>query len=408
MTNSFETANNHVCIAGAGPAGVMLSILFARKGIPVTLLEAQADFDRDFRGDTLHASALEILEQMGLAQEVLALCHAKAPRFQIITTQDTITMADFSRLDSPYPYIALIPQARFLEFLTEEAKKFPNFTLIMNAKVHGLIIENDRVCGISYTKDGKAHEVRATLTVGADGRGSRTRELAGIKLGKTTPPMDVIWFKLPRPASFGDQNATSGRFGTGTILAILDRGNELQCGYVVIKGSYKSLREQGMQALHADITNLMPELKESVTELKDWSQCAILSVVTGRVERWHRPGLLLIGDAAHVMSPVGGVGINYAIHDAVAAANVLTTPLLKGTVSDDDLHAVQLRRERAIRFIQSVQSIIQRRIIASALNANAPFRPPLLVRILARYGFFQKRLARIMAYGLDPERVEHI
>jgi 2-polyprenyl-6-methoxyphenol hydroxylase-like FAD-dependent oxidoreductase len=153
MTNSIETANNHVCIAGAGPAGVMLSILFARKGIPVTLLEAQADFDRDFRGDTLHASALEILEQMGLAQEVLALCHAKAPRFQLITTQDTITMADFSRLDSPYPYIALIPQARFLEFLTEEAKKFPNFTLIMNAKVHGLIIENDRVCGISYTKD---------------------------------------------------------------------------------------------------------------------------------------------------------------------------------------------------------------------------------------------------------------
>ncbi len=406
MATISSSSPANVCIAGAGPAGVILALLLARKGISVTLLEAQADFDRDFRGDTLHASALEILDQMGLGQPVLALCHARVPRFQIITTQDTVTMADFSRLDTPYPFIGLVPQARLLEFLTNEARKYPNFTLIMNAKAHELIIENDRVCGVRYHKDGQAHDVRALLTIGADGRGSRVRELAGIKLGKTTPPMDVLWFKLPRPASFGAENATSGRFGSGTALAILDRGSELQCGFIILKGSYKSLREKGLPALQEDITTLMPALKESAAALKDWSQCAILSVVTGRVERWHRPGLLLIGDAAHVMSPVGGVGINYAIHDAVAAANVLSGPLLKGKISDDDLHAVQLRRERAIRFIQSVQSLIQRRIIAGALESDAPFRPPLLVRLLARFGFFQKRLARIMAYGLDPERVE--
>jgi 2-polyprenyl-6-methoxyphenol hydroxylase-like FAD-dependent oxidoreductase len=397
---------NQVCIAGAGPAGVVLSLLLARQGIPVTLLEAQSDFNRDFRGDTLHASALEILDQLDLAQAVLSLSHARVERFQITTAQGIITMADFSRLDSAFPYIALIPQARFLDFLTAEAKKLPAFSIIMNAKVHDLIIEDNQVRGVIYTKDGKYVELPARLTIGADGRGSRVRELAGIKLGKTTPPMDVIWFKLPRPETFGLANITGGRFGAGTILAILDRGNELQLGYVVVKGSFKALREQGIAALRDELCHLEQVLRECVGVLKDWSQCAILSVVTGRVECWHRPGLLLIGDAAHVMSPVGGVGINYAIHDAVATANLLTKPLLEGTVTDGDLHAVQLRRERATRFIQSVQSIIQRRIISSALKSSRPFHPPLLVRILTRFGFVQKIMARIIAYGLDPERIE--
>lgn len=408
MPNSFETANNHVCIAGAGPAGVMLSILLARKGIPVTLLEAQADFDRDFRGDTLHASSLEILEQLGLAEPVLKLCHAKAAKFHLTSGNESITMADFSGLDSAYPYIAMIPQERFLTFLTEEAKKFPQFRLIMQAKFHDLIVKDNQVCGVKYVKDGNEHEINSCLTIGADGRGSRVREKAGIKLGKSSPPMDVIWFKLPRGENMGAENRTGGQFGKGTMLVILDRGNQLQVGYVILKGSYKSLREAGISALHNEIINLAPELEPSLAALKDWSQCAILSVVTGRVDKWHKPGLLLIGDAAHVMSPVGGVGINYAIQDAIAAANVLTEPLLNGMVSDDDLHAVQLRRERPVRFIQSIQSIIQKRIIAGALKGDKPFRPPLPVRFMTRFAFFRNMMARIMAYGLDPQKIEHV
>jgi 2-polyprenyl-6-methoxyphenol hydroxylase-like FAD-dependent oxidoreductase len=386
----------------------MLSILLARKGIPVTLLEAQADFDRDFRGDTLHASSLEILEQMGLAEPVLKLCHAKAEKFRLTSGNESITMADFSGLDSDYPYIALIPQDRFLTYLTDEAKKFPHFQLIKQAKFHNLIVRDDQVCGVKYVRDGKEHDIGACLVVGADGRGSRVREKAGIRLGKSSPPMDVIWFKLPRPDHMGAQNKTGGVFGKGAMLAILDRGNELQIGYVIVKGSYKSLREAGIPALQDEIRKLAPELGTVLPVLKDWSQCAILSVVTGRVEQWYKPGLLLIGDAAHVMSPVGGVGINYAIQDAVAAANILTGPLLQQHVTEMDLADVQHKRERPVRFIQSVQSIIQKRIIAGALKGDRPFRPPLLVRILTRFTFFRNIMARIMAYGLDPQRIEHI
>lgn len=401
----LNKSDNRVCIVGAGPAGVILSLLLARRGIPVTLLEAQADFNRDFRGDTLHASSLEILDQIGLAEQILELCHARVDRFQLTSEKEQIVLANFSLLASRFPYIALIPQEKLLAFLTAEAKKLPDFQLIMNAKFHDLIIENNKICGVTYMQEGVENKVNAYLTIGADGRGSRVREKAGIKLGKTTPPMDVIWFKLPRGKNTGSGNVTGGRFGTGTMLAILDRGNELQVGFVILKGSYKALREAGIKALHNELIKLAPELKESVTDLKDWSQCAILSVVTGRVERWYKSGLLLIGDAAHVMSPVGGVGINYAVHDAVAAANALTKPLLDNNVTEMDLAEVQYRRERPVRFIQSVQSIIQRRIIAGALKSDKPFRPPFLVRILARFHFFQKIMARTMAYGLQPERL---
>lgn len=403
----LKQPDNQVCVVGAGPAGMVLSILLARQGIPVTLLEAHADFNREFRGDTLHAASLEILDELGYAEPVLKLCHAKISKFRMSGITSGLTLADFSLLASSFPYVALIPQEKFLTFLSGEAGKLPSFRRIMNATAHQLIIKNDNVCGVVYMKDGTGHEVPARLTVGADGRGSRIREKADIKLIKTTPPMDVIWFKLPKQHEPRTENASGGRFGTGAMLAMLDRDHEWQLGFVIMKGSYKTLREKGMVAFHDELLKLAPELKAPLQHLQDWSQCSILSVVTGRAERWYKPGLLLIGDAAHVMSPVGGVGVNYAIHDAVAAANILTGPLLAADIQESDLAAVQKRRETSIRFIQTVQSVIQRQIISSALRSGRPFAPPVLIRFLSRFTAFQRMMAYLLAYGLRPEAVKY-
>ncbi|MGH8120355.1 MAG: FAD-dependent oxidoreductase [Gammaproteobacteria bacterium] len=399
--------NNHVCIVGAGPAGVILSILLARQGIPVTLLEAQADFDREFRGDTLHASTLEILAQMGFAESILKLCHARIGKFTFSGVTYKFTMADFSSLKTSFPYVALIPQEKFLTYLVNEADKLHSFHKIMNAKAHDLITRNGKICGVIYMKDGLKHEVNACLTVGADGRGSRVREQADLRLIKTMPPMDVVWFKLPKEHDSQAGNATGGRFGVGTMLAMLDRDHEWQLGFVILKGSYKTLREKGMKYFHDELLKLAPELKTSVPSLKGWSQCSILSVVTGRVDCWHKPGLLLVGDAAHVMSPVGGIGINYAIHDAVATANILTKPLLSGDVRETDLAKVQKRREQPVRFIQALQSTMQKQIISSALKSEQQFNPPVLVRILAGFTVFQRIMAYVLAYGFKPESVKY-
>ena len=407
MSPYRDTAPNHVCVVGAGPAGVILSILLARQGIPVTLLEAQADFNREFRGDTLHASSLDILDQMGFAESVLNLCHARIGEFQLSSVANSITVADFSLLKASFPYVALIPQEKFLTYLAVEADKLPFFHRVMNAKVHDLIIKNNKICGVTCMRDGVIHKVHACLTIGADGRGSRVREKADLKLIKTTPPMDIIWFKLPKKHDLHGRNATGGRFGVGTLLAMLDRDHEWQLGFVILKGSYKLLREKGMEVFHDELLKLAPELKTSLQYLVEWSQCSILSVVTGRVDRWYKPGLLLIGDAAHVMSPVGGIGINYAIHDAVATANILIEPLLSGDIGETNLADVQKRRERPVRFIQAVQSIMQKQIIRSALKSGQPFNPPVILRFLAGFTAFRRIVAYMLAYGLQPELLKY-
>jgi 2-polyprenyl-6-methoxyphenol hydroxylase-like FAD-dependent oxidoreductase len=389
------------CVVGAGPAGVMLALLLARRGVAVTLLELHKDFDRDFRGDTLHPSVLEIMDELGLAGRVLELPHSKLRKLNFKTDSGVGVSFDFNSLKTKYPFITMLPQARFLEFVAREAERYPSFRLVMGANVRELIEEGGAVRGVRYDDgEGRARELRATLTVGADGRSSRVRRLSGMEPLKNAPPMDVLWFRLPRRES--DGAGVSGRFGRGGVLILLDRGEEWQVGYVIPKGHYQRLRAAGLEELRKGLAALAPQLADRVGRLKDWKQVAMLSVESSRLKRWHGPGLLLIGDAAHVMSPVGGVGINYAIQDAVVAANVLAAPLKSGAVSESDLSAVERRRRLPTRVVQAFQSMMQRRLIEQALNSSKPVKPPAFMRV----PFIRNVAARFIAFGVRRVHVE--
>jgi 2-polyprenyl-6-methoxyphenol hydroxylase-like FAD-dependent oxidoreductase len=392
------TRQTTCCIVGGGPGGAVLALLLARKNIPVVLLEAHDDFDRDFRGDTIHPSVLEIMDQLGLADRLLERRHSKLRTATFMTPDGPVTLADLGRLKTKFPFIAMIPQARFLEFITEEAKRYPSFQLTMGARVEELIEEDGEIRGVRYRATDGWHEVRAQLTVGADGRGSRIRHLTGMEPVKTSPPMDVLWFRLPRKST--DPEGVLARFSGGHLVIMLDRLDEWQMGYVIFKGSYRKVRDAGIEAFRKTIADTMPDLADRTQHLKDWKQVAILSVESSRLKRWYLPGLLLIGDAAHVMSPVGGVGINYAIQDAVVAANVLTEPLRTGTVKTSNLEEVQRQRQWPTRVIQRVQTLIQQRVIAGALQANQTFRFPLALRILLKIPFLRNLPARILAFGV--------
>ncbi len=369
------------CIVGGGPAGAVLALLLARQGIPVMLLEAHKDFDRNFLGDTIHPSVMEIMGELGLADSLLQLPHTKVHQFVFMTAQGPMTMADFSHLKTRYPYITVLPQVRFLELITTEAKKYPHFQLVMGANVQELIEEDGVIRGVRYRGHGGWHEVRSLLTIGADGRFSRTRQLAGFQPIQTSPPMDVLWFRLPRKPEDPENVGLTGRFGKGRMLAVIDRLDYWQLGYVILKGSYHQLHNAGIEALQQSVTELAAEFSDRVDSLKDWNQVSLLSVESSRLTRWYHPGLLLIGDAAHVMSPVGGVGINYAIQDAVVAANVLSESLKSGRLQLSDLARVQRRREWPTRIIQAFQTLMQQQIIARALNPDQPFTPPFFLRL---------------------------
>jgi 2-polyprenyl-6-methoxyphenol hydroxylase-like FAD-dependent oxidoreductase len=384
----------------------MLALLLARQGVRVTLLEAHRDFDREFRGNTINPSVMEVMEELGLADRLLGLRHSEVPRFTVQAAGGSAVFADFSRLKTRYPYILMLPQARFLEFVAAEARRSPNFRLVMGARVKELIEEAGVICGVRYRGPDGPCEVHARLTIGADGRFSQVRRLAGLQSVKDLAPMDVFWFNLPREP--GDPKGAGAvfRFGPGSLLVLMDRFESWQVGYIIPKGGYKRLRAAGLPALRRCVAELAPELADRVEYLKDWKQGSLLSVESDRVRRWYRPGLLLIGDAAHTVSPVGGIGINLAIQDAVVAANVLHESLKAGRPRVQDLRSVQRRREWPTRLVQGVQALVQRRVVSSALNASETYRLPVLLRLLLRTPFLRNLFARLVAFGAWPVHAE--
>ncbi len=392
------------CIVGAGPAGAVLALLLARKGIPVVLLEEHMDFDRDFRGDTIHPSVMQIMEELGLADRLLQLDHTKVYTLPVQTARGTVTLADFRRLKTRYPYIAMIPQARFLEFITAEAKRYPSFRLVMGARVEKLMEEDGYIHGVHYRGQDGWHEVRAVLTVAADGRFSRVRKLAGFEPVKTAPPMDVLWFRLPRRPE--DSMESTGRLVQGHILVMLNRGEEWQMGYVIPKGGYQQIHAAGLEKLRQVVAELLPEFADRMEYIKEWKQVSVLSVESSRLRRWYRPGLLLIGDAAHVMSPIAGVGINYAIQDATVAANVLSDDLRAGKLPLRDLAEVQRKREWPTRMIQGFQNIMQGQVLTKVLKSDEPLTISPFLLFLLRLPGIRVLPAKFIGIGPWPAHVK--
>jgi 2-polyprenyl-6-methoxyphenol hydroxylase-like FAD-dependent oxidoreductase len=392
------------CIAGGGPAGMTLGFLLARAGVDVLVLEKHSDFLRDFRGDTIHPSTLEVMHELGVLDEFLALPHQKARRLTVQVAGEAIPFADFSHLPVQCPYIAFMPQWDFLNFLAAGAQaRYPAFHLRMRAEVTDLIEEQGRVVGVEVATPDGPREVRADLVVAADGRGSVVRERAKLGVRELGAPMDVLWFRLPRHAS--DPEHSMGYFDPGRILVTINRGEYWQCGHVIPKGGDARLRAAGLGAFRDRVAAIAPFMRDRVGHIRDWDDVRLLTVAVDRLERWHRPGLLCIGDAAHAMSPIGGVGINLAIQDAVAAANILAAPLRAGRTRLDDLERVQRRRLFPTRVTQWIQVIAQRRVITPILAGGGPSRPPLALRLFKHLPILRRLPARLVGMGVRPEHV---
>jgi 2-polyprenyl-6-methoxyphenol hydroxylase-like FAD-dependent oxidoreductase len=391
------------CIAGGGPAGMMLGYLLARAGVQVLVLEKHGDFLRDFRGDTIHPSTLELMHELGLLEEFLELPHQKVYELNAQVGEMRLTVADFRYLPTRCDFVAFMPQWDFLNFLAEKAARYPGFKLMMKAEVTDLIHDSGRVAGVHAKSSNGEIQVRADLVIGADGRSSVVREKAGLQVKEFGAPMDVLWFRLRRTAE--DPVASMGTFVSGRIFITLNRGDYWQCGYVIAKGQFEEMRRRPFETFCAEIVKLAPYARDSVDELRGWADVKLLTVRVDRLLEWFRPGLLCIGDSAHAMSPVGGVGINLAIQDAVAAANELFQPLRQGQVALDHLRRVQQRRELPTRATQLLQVAAQRRIIARVLVETAPLKPPLAAHLLAKFPFLRRIPARIIGLGIRPEHI---
>lgn len=391
------------CIAGGGPAGMMLGLLLARAGVSVAVLEKHADFLRDFRGDTLHPSTLEIMQELGSLDRFLQLPHQKVPRINARFGELAFTVADFSSLPTRCRFVAFMPQWDFLNFLVEEGKRYPTFQVRMNTEVMELIEEAGSIVGLWAKTTNGPLEVRAQLVVGADGRHSVVRARAGLSIDEFGAPMDVLWFRLSRRPS--DPFDPMGRFVNGRIFIMLNRGDYWQCGFVIAKGTRPQLEAKGLQAFRESVARLAPFAADRVDELQDWEPIKLLTVQVDRLRQWHRPGLLCIGDAAHAMSPVGGVGINLAIQDAVAAANILAPLFHHGRVTEGELAKIQARREWPTKMTQRVQLAVQNRVIKRVLGDDRPLSPPLVIRLIARFPFLRRIPARLIGLGFRPEHV---
>jgi 2-polyprenyl-6-methoxyphenol hydroxylase-like FAD-dependent oxidoreductase len=383
----------------------MLGFLLARRGIDVLVLEKHGDFLRDFRGDTIHPSTIQIMDEVGLADELLELPHAKASTLQIHMRSGTMTVADFRRLKTRWPYIMFLPQWDFLNFLTDYARRYPSFHLVMNAEGQSLIEEGGVIRGVRYKAPDGWHEVYAALTVAADGRSSQMRNEAGLVPIETSAPMDVLWFRLSRRES--DPGSILFNIDAGHVIGLIYRDDFWQVAYVIPKGTDPSVREAGLSRLKESLCRVIPWLADRVDELQSWEQIKLLVVQSNRLRRWYRPGLLCIGDAAHAMSPVGGVGINLAIQDAVAAANILSKPLLTNEVQERHLEAVQRRRALPTRVIQTLQSLMQRGLAGPTLRSSRPPDIPVLARMLLRLPGVRTLPARLVGFGVWPAHVRN-
>jgi len=391
------------CIAGGGPAGMMAGYILARAGVDVLVLEKHADFLRDFRGDTVHPSTLQAMHELGLLAEFLKRPHDEFRELSAQIEQTGFRVADFRHLPTQAKFVAVMPQWEFLNFLAEAGKRLPNFKLRMLTEAVDIIEENGGVTGVRVASSSGASEIRADLVIAADGRDSRLRARAGFKVRDLGAPIDVLWMRLPRRPD--DAVVPLGRLGAGYMFVMIARGDYFQCAFVVPKGGYDAVKARGLPAFREHIRAIAPFLGGRVETLRDWDDVKLLTVTVDRLEQWWRPGLLCIGDAAHAMSPIGGIGINLAVQDAVAAANILSGPLMRGAVRDSDLAKVQRRRSRPVALIQSMQLLIQDRILSPALNTSKPIKPPLAIKLLDRFAWLRRWPARVVGMGF---RMEHV
>ena len=391
------------CIAGGGPAGMMLGFLLARAGIRVTVLEKHADFLRDFRGDTIHPSTLELMHELGLLDAFLKLPHSRVETLSGQIGETRVTIGDFRHLPTHCKFVALMPQWNFLDFLAERGRRFPNFDLRMRAEATDLVQENGRVAGVrAKTLDGEL-DIHANLVVACDGRHSTLRRCAGFKAEDLGAPMDVLWFRLSRKAS--DDSSAFGHIEPGRMLVMLNRGDYWQCAYVIRKDGFAAVQAAGLEAFRQSVVELSSFLADRIGEIADWDHVKLLTVAVDRLSRWSMPGLLCIGDAAHAMSPIGGVGINLAIQDAVAAANILAEPLRTGSADLRVLQKVQDRREFPTRFTQRPQIFIQNNVVTRVLRGAARPKPPLVIRLLGWFPPLQRIPARLVGMGVRPEHI---
>jgi 2-polyprenyl-6-methoxyphenol hydroxylase-like FAD-dependent oxidoreductase len=397
-----ETVQTQCCVVGGGPAGMMLGLLLARAGVEVVVLEKHADFFRDFRGDTIHPSTLELLAELGFLEEFLSLPHQELREIGATVNGVGVTMANFSHLPTRRKFIALMPQWDFLSFISRQALRYPTFRLRMGAEATDLIETDGRVSGVRAKTPSGELQVRADLVVGADGRHSTVRAKAGLEVMEFGVPIDVLWLRLPRVTS--DPLQSLGHFRNGRLMVMLDREDYWQCAVIIAKGGYDKVREDGLPAFQDYMLKIVPFLGDRVRKLTRWEDVKLLTVQINRLREWARPGLLCIGDAAHAMSPAGGVGINLAIQDAVAASNLLAEKLRTGSAGFEDLRRVQKRRELPTRLIQAIQVFIHRRVSGGPPGEIADGLP-LPVRILRSLPFLTRITARVVGLGFRPERV---